>query len=144
MTDFLTTSGIFSESFEFGQHKGLNLVKGKVVRFKRSESEEGNFKIPQMGWNKINIPSYIQSSEGTNNFWDSTICDKLKSGTFFYFVHSFICIPNDINTVLSETEYGKDCFCSTVRHENIWGTQYHPEKSGRPGLKVYENFLYKL
>ncbi len=62
--------------------------------------------------------------------------------TAAYFVHSFICVPDNIENVLAESEYGKDQFCSVVYKDNVWGCQFHPERSGNNGLNIYKNFLF--
>ena len=125
---------LFSESYEFGHHKGLVLVPGKVIYFKDLENMDDRLKIPHIGWNNIEQASYVQPS----------LSGVLSGGVYganFYFVHSYICIPEDNKYIAAETEYGAQRFCSVVNKDNIWGCQFHPEKSGMKGLKIYDNFI---
>lgn len=121
---------LFSESYEFGTHHGLDLIQGKVVRFQ--DTKEGvRFKIPQIGWNQITL----KSSKSV------PLLKDIPQKSFFYFVHSYICIPEDAKTIVAESTYGLDRYCAVVHHNNIWGCQFHPEKSGPVGLQIYKNFL---
>jgi len=126
---------LFSESFEFGHNEGLNLVPGRVVRFK-SEADDRAFKVPQIGWNRIAPPAGRGAAD-----WQGTILGGIGPEDYFYFVHSFICVPESKEDVLAETSYGYDRFCSVVRRKNVWGCQFHPEKSGEQGLSIYRAFL---
>lgn len=127
---------LFSESSEFGDHKGLDLIKGKVMRLDHKDSDD--FKVPQIGWNRIAVPRCRLKDS-----WDGSILDGIEDGSFFYFVHSYKCEPDDMQTLLAETVYGRDTFCSAVKSKNIWGCQFHPERSGPKGLRLYKNFLSK-
>jgi glutamine amidotransferase len=126
-------------STEFGHNKGLGLIEGEVIHFKEPEKDVNNYKMPHMGWNKIDIMN--TDERVTERSWNGTILDGVDPGSFFYFVHSYICIPTNIHEVLSETIYGRDRFCSVLFHDNIWGCQFHPEKSGIDGLHIYKNIL---
>ena len=130
---------LLSESYEFGHHRGLELIKGKVVRFKDPQSNGHYFKIPQVGWAEIEFPT--SEKQSTQERWDDTILDGINPGCFFYFVHSYICVPENDQNVLAESNYGEDRFCSVVNEENIWGCQFHPEKSDMDGLQIYRNLL---
>jgi len=133
---------LLTESYEFGQHKGLGLIKGKTVRFKDPKQEGPYFKIPQIGWNKIEMPALKRSSKPVNSaFWDRTILQGLNPDSFFYFVHSYICVPDEVECVLAESVYGEERFCSVMHKNQIWGCQFHPERSGNMGLQIYKNFL---
>ena len=114
---------LFSESEEFGHRKGLDLIKGKVVRF-RPDPEH---KVPHMGWNTI-------EKKG-----ESPLLQGLKSGDFFYFVHSYYALPEEETSVSTTTSYGV-AFVSSIWKENLFATQFHPEKSQQKGLKILENF----
>jgi glutamine amidotransferase len=114
---------LFSESEEFGSHKGLDLIKGRVVRFK-SDPEH---KVPHMGWNTVEIEREVPMLQG------------IVSGDFFYFVHSYYVIPEEKQWISSFTNYGLS-FVSSIWKENIFATQFHPEKSQHKGLKILENF----
>ena len=125
---------LFSESVEFGITKGLSLIDGKVYKF----DNKNGFKIPHIGWNAIYEPR--------ENLWQNSILKNSNKPNLVYFVHSYYCKPNDEKHILSTSRYITD-FCSTVIFNNIYGTQWHPEKSGENGLKVYQNWrdiIYKL
>jgi glutamine amidotransferase len=111
---------LFEESEEFGNHKGLSLINGKVKRFK-----ETTLKIPHMGWNRV------------HQIDDKTLFKGLKD-PYLYFVHSYY-VETKEEFVLGKTEYGIE-FTSSVNRENIFGFQPHPEKSHENGLKILRNF----
>ncbi len=114
---------LFEKGFEFGEHQGLGVVKGKVIRFPNKEG----YKIPHMGWNQI----WKKKDEG--------LYKNIKNGEFFYFVHSFYVVPEEEDIIASTTDYITD-FCSAIQKDNIWAVQFHPEKSQTAGLKLLENF----
>ncbi len=109
---------LFKESFEHGIHQGLNLIEGKVVRF------EG-VKIPHMGWNQVDIKSERFAG--------------IPNRSFFYFAHSYYVVPEDPSVGIGITNYGIS-FPSVIQKDPLLGVQFHPEKSGRWGLKFLENF----
>jgi len=113
---------LFEESEEFGVHRGLGLLPGRVVRF-GSEVP----KVPHMGWNQIKKRA------------EHPVLKGIKEGEFFYFVHSFFVKPADESVVLTETDYGTD-FTSGVFKENLVAFQFHPEKSQSAGLRLLKNF----
>lgn len=115
---------------EFGEHKGLGLIKGKVKIF--PESVAALEKIPQIGWNKIISLNKIA--------WEKTIFDGVPSGSLVYFVHSYIMIPENPENIFSTAEYGGCEFCAAIKKGNIYGMQFHPEKSGEVGLSIIRNF----
>jgi imidazole glycerol-phosphate synthase subunit HisH len=115
---------LFSESEEFGVCKGLDVFRGKVVRFK-FESFEG--KVPHMGWNNLNIVK------------KPPILSEITDNSFFYFVHSFYVLPEDKGIIAGTTDYGIT-FTSMVWKDNIFATQFHPEKSQELGLKILKGF----
>ncbi len=112
---------LFSESREFGQHMGIGIFRGKIKSF------TGYFKIPHMGWNKLKIKRQIP------------LLDGIRDGEFFYFVHSFYAYPEEEDIVAGETEYGINFPC-VVQRGNLMATQFHPEKSSLPGLRILDNF----
>lgn len=122
---------LFSESAEFGNYKGLGIIDGKVVKFS-SQSEKNKVRVPHIGWNRI-------SSEAPKE-WIGTPLEGLKNGEYLYFVHSYYASLTDSKTVLAVTEYGGQKFCSGLKKGNTFGFQFHPERSGHSGLKIYENF----
>ncbi|VAX16094.1 Imidazole glycerol phosphate synthase amidotransferase subunit [hydrothermal vent metagenome] len=115
---------LFEESEEFGHCKGIGALKGKCVKF--DSNGASGFKIPHMGWNKVDFVKPGRLFEG------------VADGSDFYFVHSFYPVPEE-EIAVSTTNYGVD-FASSVEKGNIFATQFHPEKSQRAGLKVLENF----
>jgi len=118
---------LFSESEEFGSHKGLDLIQGKVVRF----VPDPEHKVPHMGWNTIE-----KEKEGP-------MLQGIESGDFFYFVHSYYVIPDKTQWISSFTTYGKP-FVSSIWKENLFATQFHPEKSQQKGLRILENFVKSI
>ena len=111
----------FTESEEDGVHEGLDLMKGKVVRLPQT------VKIPQMGWNSIEIKK------------ESPFLEGIKSGDYFYFVHSFYALPSE-DVTAATSYYGLE-FPAIVQKGPLFATQFHPEKSGKAGLKILENFV---
>ena len=127
---------LFSETEEHGIHKGLDIVKGKVKKFTRTPKSLvcgfiGNMKIPHMGWNQIRY---------TSNDKRNIIFNNIPDNSYFYFVHSYYVECADEKTVAATTNYGIE-FTSAIVKENIFGTQFHPEKSSTLGLKILENFI---
>ena len=114
---------LFDVSYEDGEHEGLGVIPGTVVRF---EVPPGT-KVPHMGWNQLSIRR------------QAPVLDGIDDGTFFYFVHSYYVVPQDDQVVASETAY-PDSFCSMVWRDNLFATQFHPEKSQRDGLRLLQNF----
>ena len=118
-----------TKSFEFGENKGLNMVKGECIKFP-NEFNKKKIVIPQISWNKINFPF-----EEVNEIFDG-----IKTSEFMYFIHSFYVNNVDKKIITSLTNYDGIEYCSSFNSENIFGLQFHPEKSGKYGLKIYENF----
>jgi len=114
---------LFTESEEHGINKGLGLIKGRVRKFNSS------VKIPHMGWNKVKM----QNAK-------CKIFDGVPDESYFYFVHSYYVEPEDKDVILATTGYGVE-FTSAVVKDNVWGVQFHPEKSTGLGLKILENFV---
>ena len=113
---------LFSESEEFGVCKGLDVFRGKVVRF-----PESGLKVPHMGWNTVKIGRR------------PPVFDGIPDESYFYFVHSFYVAPEDGDIIAGTTQYGSE-FTSMVWKDNILATQFHPEKSQEMGLKVLKGF----
>lgn len=114
---------LFTESEEFGRSRGLNIFKGKVIRFCKGYG----LKIPHMGWNSIKIKKRAPLLEG------------IPDNSYFYFVHSYYGVPEDTDTVATTTEYGME-FTSSIWKDNIFACQFHPEKSQKLGLTLLKNF----
>ena len=111
--------------YEETETKGLGWISGKVLKI---DNQNGKFKLPHIGWNQINIIK------------DSKIFQNIENNSHMYFVHSYEFIPNDKNVVSATTDYSSNIVCS-VEKENIFGTQFHPEKSDKIGLKIINNFI---
>lgn len=118
---------LFTEGEEFGITKGLDIIKGRVVKFPEAEFRERKLKIPHMGWNAVKIKK------------ETAILKGIADGTYFYFVHSFYVKPEDGGVTATETEYGFD-FTSMISRDNVFACQFHPEKSQTEGLKILKNF----
>ncbi len=118
---------LLTESEEFGNHKGLNIIPGKVVRFPQSDE----LKVPHMGWNAIKKTSVAKNSPLQN----------IEDESYVYFVHSYYVVPEDKKVIATTTNYGFD-FCSSLKQDNIFATQFHPEKSQEIGLKILEEFAH--
>jgi glutamine amidotransferase len=118
---------LFSESEEFGSYKGLDLIKGRVVKFK-SDPEH---KIPHMGWNTVEIEREVP------------MLHSIVSGDFFYFVHSYYVVPEEEQWISTLTNYAIP-FVSSIWKENLFATQFHPEKSQQKGLRILENFVKSI
>jgi glutamine amidotransferase len=121
---------LLEESEEFGKTKGLGLISGKVIKLPTQNSSYE--KLPHVSWNEI---------REKNIKWDNTILDKVEHYSDMYFVHSFIANPENEYEILSVTKYSDYEFCSAIKKDNIYGCQFHPEKSGEIGLNIIKNFV---
>jgi glutamine amidotransferase len=115
---------LLSISEEGGEHECLGIIPGRVKRLRGGDGR----KVPHMGWNNVQQKSAHPIFEG------------IPDGSFFYFVHSYYPEPEDPDVVVGETEYGVT-FASVLARDNVVATQFHPEKSGEMGLRMYANFL---
>jgi len=111
--------------YEETETKGLGWISGNVSKI---DNQSGKFKLPHIGWNQINFVK------------DSKIFKDIENHSHMYFVHSYEFIPNDKNVISATTNYSSNIVCS-VEKENIFGTQFHPEKSDKMGLKIIDNFI---
>ena len=134
---------LMSESFEFGRHKGLGIIAGEVVRLDNPVGADRNIKVPQVGWNQIaRWPATERARKADRSIgdrWLGTPLQGLNCGEYMYFVHSFYAKPEDERVALSVTRYGDIEFCSSLVYGNIFACQFHPERSGPQGLRIYEN-----
>lgn len=117
---------LLTVSEEGGEHACLDVIPGRVVRFPKS-----GLKVPHMGWNQV------------RQLRDHPLFREIPDRAYFYFVHSYYAAPDDASVVIGETEYGVT-FASVVARDRLVATQFHPEKSGELGLRVYRNFLAYL
>ena len=111
--------------YEETETKGLGWISGKVSKI---DNQNGKYKLPHIGWNQINILK------------DSKIFKQVENNSHMYFVHSYEFVPKNKNVISATTEYSSNIVCS-VEKENIFGTQFHPEKSDKIGLKIIQNFI---
>ena len=111
--------------YEETETKGLGWISGKVSKI---DNRNGKYKLPHIGWNQINIVK------------QSKIFENIENNSHMYFVHSYEFIPEDKNVISATTDYSSNIVCS-VEKENIFGTQFHPEKSDILGLKIIDNFI---
>jgi imidazole glycerol-phosphate synthase subunit HisH len=114
---------LFDVSYENGRHEGLGVLRGDVVRFDLPKG----FTVPHMGWNQLDVRR------------PAPVLNGLADGAYVYFVHSYYVVPKDAEVIATETDYGGP-FCSMVWRDNIFATQFHPEKSQAEGLKILKNF----
>lgn len=127
---------LMTESFEFGHHKGLDIVAGQVVPFVDPREGEQILKVPQIGWNRI--------SPFENVSWAGTLLDGVPEDSYMYFVHSYIVQPDHSDVILSTSEYGHIKFCSSLQKDNVFACQFHPERSGLLGLRLYQNLAARI
>ena len=111
--------------YEESETKGLSWIKGRVSKI---DNQNGKYKLPHIGWNQINFVK------------DSRIFKNIENNSHMYFVHSYEFIPEDKKVISATTEYSSNIVCS-IEKDNIFGTQFHPEKSDKIGLKIIDNFL---
>ena len=117
---------LFDRGFEYGEHAGLGLVPGQVVDL-HNDLEDKTLKVPHMGWNSLQIVK------------DDPLFKYFKDGEYVYYVHSFYAKDCAAST-LGTSRYGNVAVTGTVRNGNVWGTQFHPEKSGDAGLRLLKAF----
>lgn len=125
---------LMQRSYEFGEHQGLGLVPGKVIRLQNPTSDTGKLKVPHVGWSQLKL---VQLASATSN---GSILEGIPDGSYMYFVHSYHVCPENRAIIVATTKYGDVEFCSVIQYQNIYGVQFHPERSGPFGLKLYSNF----
>ena len=125
---------LLDESDEFGITPGLGLIPGRVVPVPSTTTDGYLQKIPHIGWNVLALPQGLES-------WDGTLLQEVKSGEAVYFVHSFMANPSSPSHRIADCLYGGVSISAAIGRENIFGCQFHPEKSGEVGLTVLRRFL---
>jgi glutamine amidotransferase len=125
---------LFDESEEFGLHEGLGLISGRVVKIPDYNTDGIRQRVPHVGWNAL-FPS-----GGAEKFTDALL-EKTNTGDEVYFVHSFEAIPKNSECRVGDTAYGGRKICAYAKLNNIYGVQFHPEKSGKVGLGILEQFI---
>jgi imidazole glycerol-phosphate synthase subunit HisH len=132
---------LMERSYEFGIHDGLGIIKGEVVRFDSPRDTTGKIlKVPHIGWNGI----FRGQDRAGLDKWQNTALDGLENGEFMYFVHSYHVKPENSNLELSSSTYGDILFCSSLSIGHLFACQFHPERSGVAGLKIYDNFKHSI
>jgi glutamine amidotransferase len=116
---------LFSESREFGRHRGLGIIEGDVRRL-----EPAGLKVPHIGWNTL---------RSAGDRWPGTLLDGVSENDYFYFVHSYYAAPADPAVSIATTCYGDTEFCAALAAGNVFACQFHPERSGPSGLRIYRN-----
>lgn len=124
---------LFDSSEEFGKNEGLGLVEGEIKKFP-STYDNKKIRIPQIGWNNI-------FEEHNINKWENSPLKEITKNDYLYFIHSYYATTKNSKFVLSYSDYEGIKYCSSVQKENVFGFQFHPEKSGEKGLTIYKNFL---
>ena len=114
---------LFDVSYEDGEYEGMKILPGKVVRFQLPDT----YKVPHMGWNQVHVRHRAPILQG------------LEEGTYFYFVHSYYVLPEQSDVIALEADYGGP-FCAMVWRDNLYATQFHPEKSQAAGLRLLQKF----
>lgn len=120
---------LFEYGYEGGEYRGLGVLKGEVVKF----DIDAALKVPHMGWNTVSTPSQFNPGDAPSLLTD------IPQNAHFYFVHSYFVRPEDPSIIALTSDYGGP-FCAMVQRENLYATQFHPEKSQRDGLKMLANF----
>ena len=126
---------LMEESSEFERHEGLGLIPGRVVRFPKTADGEP-LKVPHVGWSRLHA-----AAPGR---FRGTPLDGLPEGAYMYFVHSYYVEPADPSVAVSRSRYASVDFCSSLARENVFACQFHPERSGPEGLRVYRSWLSRL
>ncbi len=126
---------LLEESQEAPGVKGLGIIQGRVKRFPATQA------VPHMGWNQVKFKNKGERIKEKGKKREEGLSSGVKKGSFFYFAHSYYCCPKEQSDVLAVTDYGKVKFASALHRKNVWGVQFHPEKSQAEGLKLFGNFL---
>ena len=124
---------LLTESEEFGNTQGLDIIPGHVKKFQVQKVNEQKFKVPQIQWNTIATPPHV--------VWEHTPLACCRPGDYMYFVHSFYAQLQSNRYVLSTTVYGNKEYCSALLKDNVFATQFHPEKSGGYGVNIYKEWF---
>ena len=125
---------LFDQSDEFGNHSGFGFIPGRVVKIPEHKSSKMKRKIPHIGWNALRYPEHRQN-------WKGSVLENTDEGDFFYFVHSFMAVPDDNEHILAQCNYEDITITASVKKDNITGCQFHPEKSAESGLELLKHFL---
>jgi len=132
---------LMTESYEFGRHKGLGIIEGPVVRFEDPKEDDRILKVPQIGWNRIRK---ARPYDIADDLWKGTLLQGIADGEYMYFVHSYIVQPQNNSVSLSTSRYGHIEYCSSLHFRSVFACQFHPERSGLLGVKIYQNIATLL
>ena len=124
-------------SEEFGEHEGLGMISGRIVPIPKTSEDGLPHKIPHIGWN------CIEKLKGGRS-WEETILKNISPKTEFYFIHSFTAVPHNEEYRLADTFYNGIKLSAVIAKGNLYGCQFHPEKSGEAGLKIIRNFIKEI
>ena len=124
---------LFSQSDEQGVHQGLGFIPGTVKKIPSHDDAGFRRKIPHIGWSALLFPA-------GHSDWNRTLLTETKEGDFFYFVHSYMGVPESDTDLIAECEYDEQMIAAVVKKDNITGLQFHPEKSCGPGLRILKQF----
>lgn len=122
---------LFDRSEEFGEHEGLRILSGSVRRLPEQSDGQHRFRVPNVGWQR----TWFSASAPMHS-----LCRNMIDGQFMYYVHSYFAEPDDAADILTFTRFGQIHYCSAVLRGNIFGVQFHPERSAQGGLQFYENW----
>ena len=125
---------LLDESDEFGKTEGLGIIPGRVVPILPTTTDGFSMKIPHIGWNNLVFPENLEN-------WEDSLLQEINLGEAVYFVHSFMAVPNNPKHLIANCVYGGVPLAAVIGRDNIYGCQFHPEKSGEIGLKVLHKFL---
>ena len=121
---------MLQKSYEFGEFNGLGVIQGEVISIRSQQVNNDNYKVPHIGWNKL-----------IEKISDNTLLTDSFNNKHMYFVHSYFANCFDQNNIIATVNYNNICIPAIIRHNNSFGCQFHPEKSGPDGLNVLKNFL---
>lgn len=126
---------LFESGSEYGFHRGLGLIPGRVERIPECSTGGGRLPVPHIGWEGLLVPDGQQAAFGP------TLLRGIQPGEEVYFLHSYAARPENKEHILAECTYGGHRLCAAVGKDNVYGTQFHPEKSGPVGLRILDAFL---
>lgn len=125
---------LLDSSEEFGDHAGLGLIPGKVLAIPKTKADGNHHKVPHIGWNALLVPE-------PSSTWKGNILDGIEPRSCVYFVHSYTAQPARPEHRLADCEYNGRLISAAIRSKNVYGCQFHPEKSGEIGLQIIKNFI---
>lgn len=129
---------LLEESEEFGIHRGLGIINGRVMPIPTVDVEGNAHKIPHIGWSPLKLPR-----DASHNLWRGTILTDVSPDACVYFVHSYTAMPESTTNRLADADYNGRLVSAAISHGNISATQFHPEKSGVVGLQIIKNFMQR-